>query len=234
MNCNMSDIKKLIGQRIQSERKAKGLTQAKLAELAGGLKQPRVNNWEQGLRTPGAEEIKQLADVLEVSPAFLMCLTDRKQPHPLDRNHIGALIPLLHTEQLDDPQHWIQAIKDGEYDGEATFIPITIELANIVGANAFAFKMEDDSMDPELKINDMLIVNPDFTPRPGNIVMIKNMNTSEVIVRRYKQISISKPAHQFELLATNKNWPTILSGEIIESKILGTIFYFNRQLISAN
>lgn len=45
----MNDIKKLIGQRIQVERKAKGLTQAKLAELAGGLKQPRVNNWEQGI-----------------------------------------------------------------------------------------------------------------------------------------------------------------------------------------
>lgn len=230
----MSDIKKLIGQRIQSERKAKGLTQAKLAELAGGLKQPRVNNWEQGIRTPGAEEIKQLANVLEVSPAFLMCLTDRKQPHPLDRTHIGALIPLLHAEQLDNPQHWIQTIKDGEYDGEATFIPITIELAKIVGDNAFAFKMEDDSMDPELKMNDILIVNSDFTPRPGNIVMVKSANNPEIIVRRYKQVSISKSSHQFELLATNKNWPTIQSIELVGAKILGAIFHFNRQLITVN
>jgi transcriptional regulator with XRE-family HTH domain len=112
----MDNIKKLIGQRIQIERKAKGLTQAKLAQLAGDLKQPRVNNWEQGIRTPGPEEIKLLAKVLEVSPAFLMCLTDRKQPHPLDKNYVGALIPLLHFEQLDDSQYWIKTIKNGEYD----------------------------------------------------------------------------------------------------------------------
>lgn len=227
----MNDIKKLIGQRIQVERKAKGLTQAKLADLAGGLKQPRVNNWEQGIRTPGPEEIKLLAKVLEVSPAFLMCLTDRKQPHPLDKNYVGALIPLLHSEQLDNPHHWIQAIKQGEYDGEVIFIPITIELAKMVGENAFALKMEDESMEPELRLNDVLIVKPDATPKPGNFVVVKSDDNHEVIIRRYKQLSISKSTQQFELLATNKNWPDIQSHELVGSKILGTVFYLNRQVI---
>ena len=227
----MNDIKKLIGQRIQVERKAKGLTQAKLAELAGGLKQPRVNNWEQGIRTPGPEEIKQLAKVLEVSPAFLMCLTDRKQPHPLDKNYVGALIPLLSSEQLDNPQHWIQSIREGEYDGEITFIPITIELAKMIGDNAFALKMEDESMEPELKPHDVLIINPDATPKPGNFVVVKSDDNPEVIIRRYKQLSISKSTQQFELLATNKNWPDIQSHELVGCKILGTVFNLSRQMI---
>jgi SOS-response transcriptional repressor LexA len=228
----MDNIKKLIGQRIQVERKAKGLTQAKLAELAGGLKQPRVNNWEQGIRTPGPEEIKQLAKVLEVSPAFLMCLTDRKQPHPSDTNYVGALIPLLHSEQLDNPQHWIQSIKEGEYDGEVTFIPITIELAKMIGENAFALKMEDESMEPELRPYDVLIINPDATPKPGNFVVVKSDDNPEVIIRRYKQLSISKSTQQFELLATNKNWPDIQSHELVGCKILGTVFNLSRQIIA--
>jgi SOS-response transcriptional repressor LexA len=226
----MSDIKKLIGQRIQVERKAKGLTQAKLAELAGGLKQPRVNNWEQGIRTPGPEEIKQLAKVLEVSPAFLMCLTDRKQPHPLDKNYVGALIPLLNPEHLDDPQHWIQIIKEGEYDGEITFIPITIELAKTLGDHAFALKMEDESMEPELRLNDVLIVKPDAVPKPGNIIVVKSDDNPDVIMRRYKQLSISKSSLQFELLANNKNWPDIQSHELVGCKILGTVIFLNRQV----
>ena len=226
----MDNIKKLIGQRIQVERKAKGLTQAKLAELAGGLKQPRVNNWEQGIRTPGPEEIKQLAKVLEVSPAFLMCLTDRKQPHPSDTNYVGALIPLLHSEQLDNPQHWIQSIKEGEYDGEVTFIPITIELAKIIGDNAFALKIEDESMEPELRPDDVLIVNPDATPKPGNIVVVKSDDNPEVIIRRYKQLSISKSTQQFELLATNKNWAAIQSHELVGCTILGTVINLSRQI----
>ena len=228
----MTNIKKLIGQRINEERKAKGLTQAKLAELAGGLKQPRINNWEQGIRTPGPEEIKLLAKVLEASPAFLMCLTDRKQPHPSDKNYVGALIPLLSPEQLDDSQHWIQSIKEGEYDGEITLIPITIELAKMVGENAFALKMEDESMDPEIKPCDVLIVNPNATPKPGNFVVVKSDDNPEVIIRRYKQLSISKSSLQFELLATNKNWPDIQSHELVGFKILGTVFYLNRQVIA--
>ncbi|MDP3559058.1 MAG: XRE family transcriptional regulator [Legionellaceae bacterium] len=227
----MNNIKKLIGQRIHVERKAKGLTQAKLAELAGGLKQPRINNWEQGIRTPGPEEIKLLATVLEVSPAFLMCLTDRKQPHPLDKNYVGALIPLLHAEQLHEPGYWTKAIKAGEYDGEVIFIPITIELAKIVGENAFALKMEDESMDPELRPDDVLIVNPDAIPKPGNFVVVKSDDTPEVIIRRYKQISISKSIQQFELLATNKNWPNIKSHELTGCKILGTVFNLSRQMV---
>ena len=227
----MTNIKKLIGQRINEERKAKGLTQAKLAELAGGLKQPRINNWEQGIRTPGPEEIKLLAKVLEASPAFLMCLTDRKQPHPLDKSYVGALIPLLSPEQLDDPQHWIQFIKEGEYDGEITFIPITIELDKLIGENAFAVKMEDESMEPELRLNDVLIIKPDATPKPGNLVIVKSEDNPEVIIRRYKQVSISKSSQQFELLATNKNWPDIQSHEIIGCKILGVVFYLNRWMV---
>mgnify|MGYP000163756669 CR=1 FL=1 len=226
----MDNIKKLIGQRIQVERKARGLTQAKLAELAGGLKQPRINNWEQGIRTPGPEEIKQLANVLEVSPAFLMCLTDRKQPHPLDKNYVGALIPLLGPDQLDDPQRWIQSIKEGEYDGEITLMPITVALAKMVGENAFALKMEDESMEPELKQYDVLIVNPDAMPKPGNLVVVKSDDNPEVIVRRYKQLSISKSTQLFELLATNKNWPDIQNHELVGFKILGTVFYLNRQM----
>ena len=227
----MTNIKKLIGQRINEERKAKGLTQAKLAELAGGLKQPRINNWEQGIRTPGSEEIKQLAKVLEVSPAYLMCLTDRKQPHPLDKSYVGALIPLLSHEQLNAPQYWIKLIKEGEYDGEITFIPITIELDKLIGENAFAVKMEDESMEPELRLNDVLIIKPDATPKPGNLVIVKSEDNPEVIIRRYKQVSISKSSQQFELLATNKNWPDIQSHEIIGCKILGVVFYLNRWMV---
>lgn len=226
----MSDIKKMIGQRIQCERKAKGLTQAKLAELAGGLKQPRINNWEKGIRTPGPEEMKQLAKIFDVSPAFLMCLTDRKQPHPLDKNYVGALIPLLNLEQLDDSRYWIQAIKEGEYDGEIVLIPITIELAKIVGANAFALMMEDESMEPELRPKDVLIINPDATPKPGNFVVVKSDNNPEVMIRRYKQLSISKSTQQFELLAINKNWAAIQSHELVQCKIIGTVFYLNRQV----
>lgn len=72
-------LKEQIGHRIRTERKAKKLTQTKLGELAGNFSQSRVNNWEKGIRTPGIEEAKQLAVILDVSPSYLLCLSDRKK-----------------------------------------------------------------------------------------------------------------------------------------------------------
>ena len=102
----------------------------------------------------------------------------------------------------------------------------------MIGKNAFALKMEDESMEPELRLNDVLIINPDATPKPGNFVVVTSDDNPEVIIRRYKQLSISKSTQQFELLATNKNWPDIQSHEIVGCKILGTVFYLNRQVIA--
>jgi len=39
-------------------------------------------------------------------------------------------------------------MQKGGYDDERTLIPITIELVKMVGENAFALKMENESMEP--------------------------------------------------------------------------------------
>ena len=74
------NIRKEIGHRIHEARKAKGLTIKELGALTDNFKQTRVTNWEHGLRLPGPEEIKQLGKALDVSAAYLMCLTDEKRP----------------------------------------------------------------------------------------------------------------------------------------------------------
>ena len=39
------------------------------------------------------------------------------------------------------------------------FIPVDLESAKMLGENAFALKMEDESMLPELRVNDLLITH---------------------------------------------------------------------------
>jgi hypothetical protein len=60
--------------------------------------------------------------------------------------------------------------------------------------------------------------------------LVKSDDNPEVIIRRYKQLSISKSTQQFELLATNKNWPDIQSHELVGCRILGTAIFLNRQV----
>lgn len=214
-------IKEKIGQRILDERKAKGLTRKALAELTGELKVSRINNYERGDRTPGPTEIKLLADALEVSPSYLMCLTDSREGKMTKSPGMGALIPVLDYKQATDPAGRIEKIKE-DVDTKVEFVPVSTAASDSIGKNAFALKIQDDSMIPEFRANDVLIIDPETTPKPGDFVVSLIEGEQEVIVRKYKQLSASKETHQFELIALNEDWADIRVGSNeIQAKIIG-------------
>jgi|TARA_Y100000588_G_C14254116_1_gene924716 SOS-response transcriptional repressor LexA len=218
----MTNIKEKIGERIFQERKTKGLTRKALAELTDDLKPSRINNWERGLRTPGPGEIKQLAQALEVAPGYLMCLTDDKQIKT-ELPWLGALIPLLNAQQASDPKTYIQALKEDRENDSVSFIPLSPELSKQLGENAFALRMQDDSMSPELRIGDILIIDPDQVIRPGGLVVAHIQDSNDVIVRRYKQLSADKSTQEYELLALNENWANIRVQPDCHHQIIGIV-----------
>lgn len=214
---NVINIKIEIGQRIVAARKAKGLTQKALGELTDDLKQSRINNWEHGIRTPGPEEIKQLAKALDVSPAYLMCLTDQPKELALE----GKFVPLLDHKQACVPETYIQTIKNQKDIGHLVFIPVSHELGEQLGSSAFALKMVDDSMMPEIRPNDIQIVAPSLTPQPGDYVAVKICGKPEVIICQYKKLSYT--SSEFELLTLNDNWPNITVNENVQVEIVGKV-----------
>lgn len=225
----MMNIKEKIGERIFQERQAKGLTRKALAELTDDLKPSRINNWERGLRTPGPEEIKQLAEALDIAPAYLMCLTDDKQVKQ-EFPWLGALVPLLNSQQACDPKTVIQSIRDETGQHSVSFIPLSPEISQKLSENTFAFRVQDDSMSPELKIGDVLIVDPDQSSRPGGLVVANFQETNDVIVRRYRQLSAGNITNEFELIPKNENWATIRSVQTGTYRIVGVVLAFIRCL----
>ncbi|VEG92570.1 LexA family protein [Legionella spiritensis] len=226
------NIKEKIGQRILSERKAKGLTRKALAELTGELKISRINNYERGDRTPGPTEIKLLADALEVSASYLMCLTDSREGKITKSHGMGALIPVLNYKQAADPAACIEKIKE-DVDTKVEFVPVSTAVSDRIGKNAFALQMKDESMIPEFRVNDVLIIDPDTSPKPGDFVVALIEGEQEIIVRKYKQLSASKEAQQFELIALNEDWADIRVGfNEVHALIIGCVISLNRILKS--
>jgi SOS-response transcriptional repressor LexA len=91
-------------------------------------------------------------------------------------------------------------------------IPLNNGVNPQLSKHAFALKMPDDSMEPELRRHDILIIDPDKIPQPGSFVVAKVDDNTEVIVRRYKQLSAAKNSQQFELLAINQHWAGVVDG----------------------
>lgn len=225
----MMNIKEKIGERIFQERQAKGLTRKALAELTDDLKPSRINNWERGIRTPGPEEIKQLAEALEVAPAYLMCLTDDKQVKQ-EFPWLGALVPLLDAQQACDPKTVIQAIREDSEQHAVSFIPLSPEISQKLGENAFAFRVQDDSMAPELKVGDVLIIDPDQVVRPGGLVVVCLEDMDTASVRRYKQLPDDGSMKDYELIPVNENWAAVRGTISCGHKLIGVVLAFLRVL----
>ncbi|KTD34680.1 phage repressor [Legionella moravica] len=209
------NIKKEIGKRILEARKAKGLTLKALGELAGGLKQTRLTNWEQGVRTPGPEEIKSLAQSLDVSPAYLMCLSDELQVKKA--KNPSRLIPLLDYRQACEAK--LDAGSEAFDDN--VFISVSTVLLPELSPKAFALKIIDDSMMPEIRVNDVLVIDLEKSTNPGDYVAVKIGCKMELIICQYKKLSYTST--EFELLTLNDNWPNIKVNDDVEVEIVGTV-----------
>ncbi len=66
----MTTIKKLLGKRIRDARKAKGLTQERLAELLG-IGTSNISYIETGKFSPSMENFEKLVEILGVEPSEL-------------------------------------------------------------------------------------------------------------------------------------------------------------------
>lgn len=216
------NIKKEIGKRIYEARTAKGLTLKGVGELTGGLKQTRLTNWEQGIRCPGPEEIKLLAKALDTSPAYLMCLSDEMQFK--EAKNPSHLIPLLDYKQACEAKLHTGA----GVSGDTVLISVSTALQPKLSAHTFAIKITDDSMVPEIRVNDVLVIDPEVDPSPGDFVVVKVGVKTEAIICQYKKLSYA--SSEFELLTLNDNWPNIKAKSDIAVVIVGVVMQNIRSL----
>src|SRR6266702_6219948 len=72
-----------VGESIAGLRRAKGLTQAQLAEMID-LEQEAVSRWERGTRVPTLHRLQQLSDALECSVDQLLQRGSKRPDDQLD------------------------------------------------------------------------------------------------------------------------------------------------------
>jgi SOS-response transcriptional repressor LexA len=76
-------------------------------------------------------------------------------------------------------------------------------------------------MTPEIRVNDVLVIEPTVSPNPGDYVVVKLTNKSEVIVCQYKKLSYTSSV--FELVTLNDNWPNVKGDESIGIEVVGKV-----------
>jgi transcriptional regulator with XRE-family HTH domain len=107
----MEEILETIGQRLKDARNRADLTQPKLAELCGwDPVQGRISNYETDNREPTIGELKKMAEILKVDPAWLI-LGGHRDYQLHEPNAPSAHQYLLPKEAVDVATKWLKLIK---------------------------------------------------------------------------------------------------------------------------
>ena len=216
------DIRELIGNRITKSRKELGITIKELAARTKVLSPARISNWEQGTRSPGPIEAKLLGEHLQVSASYILCLTDNTQGELSHASKNGPkFVPIL---TMKDALH-IKELSDSGYDYRTLERVIIVDEFNKSNKSdyLFAIQIEDNSMQPGFNLGDLVVLDAELTPKPGDYVLAFLPEKKQSVLRQYGEAD----GCLFQLLASNDLWAAI-NVKNDDVKIIGVVVEYRR------
>lgn len=216
------ELRENIGRRIAESRKALGLTVKQLSLLTGDLSPARIGNWEQGTRSPGPIESLQLAEHLNASAAYLLCLTDK----PEGELHVGSehgmrQVPLIDNTELINAKESLSKLDVGK----TKYIVIDSNNHSLRSEGIYATHIDDSSMQPEYAEGDMIVVDAQRNPHPGDHVLAFIKQKNVVLCRRYAETEDG-----FQLIANNDLWANLTIRTEDEVDVIGVVVEHRRYL----
>lgn len=193
-------------ERIKELRKKHGLTQQKLGELIG-VKKSSISQWENDEHSPSGDNLAQLSKVFGVSAHWLSTGKGSPEPSNVEPAVIpqGNRVPILSYVQAGN---WREMCEQATtFDGNVEYVTASVD----IGPCGFGLWLRGDSMLPQFKEGDLIIVDPDEAPQPGDYVVAKN-GSNEATFKKYRPRGIDENGQEvFELLPLNDDYPTMHS-----------------------
>ncbi len=194
---------------VKTARAKSGSSQEALAfEL--GVTKGNVSAWENGRHKPKLEQVLAIAKITgHALPAEYRGVN--VQPAPIG----GRRIPLIDYVQAGG---WT-GVADPYLPGDADeWLMTDLELSG----TAFALQIKGDSMLPEFREGDRVIIDPAVAPQPGDFVVAKN-GDQEATFKKYRPRGVNEHgAVVFELVPLNDDYPSMRS-DTTPIHIVGTM-----------
>ncbi|MDC5305527.1 XRE family transcriptional regulator [Acinetobacter baumannii] len=224
----MKDLKTLADRlryamEVLPSKKIKGVDLAR----AVGVKPPSVSDWLSGKsKTMEGENLLKASKFLGVNPNWLASGTgspneiNKKEADEEITNILFKNLNLFKIPVLDYVQagFWHEVVYDGTTPHSYTY-------TDYLGANPdsiFSVIVQGNSMEPDFKEGDMLIVDSSLNPKPGCFVIAQN-GSYEATFKKYRVLSNDEYGRDiFELVPLNFDYPT-LSSKKHDIRIIGVV-----------
>lgn len=198
-----------IGLNVRRRRMRLGWTLLKLATLSG-LDPSFLSRLERCKTGYSTDTEEALAKAFSIKPSVLHNDGSNVIQAPEDHRRIPILdyVKAGHFSFVDD-----------------TFGPEELQEATMTildhSAKTFAMWIKGDSMTPEFKPGDLVVIDPAVDPSPGDYVVAAN-EAGEATFKRYRLVGQREGKTVFELVPSNPDYPAWRSDEE-PLRIIGTM-----------
>lgn len=212
-----------VSERIKNTRKRLGYSQDVLGAKVG-VSRVAVSQWERDETTPSGRYLNDLAAALGVSVEWLITgKGDANNPGPAFVVNVepavipqGRRVPILSYVQAGQ---WREMCEQATaFDGNVEYVSAGVD----IGPCGFGLWLRGDSMTPLFNEGDLVIIDPDEHPRPGDYVVATN-GSNEATFKKYRargEYENGQP--RFELVPLNEDHET-LSTDHTQIIIIGVM-----------
>lgn len=219
-----------LGERLSKLRAEKKLSREALGKKIGVTK-TSIKNWEDDANQPKVEYLQALADFFGVGFAWLSTgdkPTKAEQPPEWDNN----VSPVSHSQLRRAPIiNWVQAgvfteIADSCYDEWEYFVDKGFS------DTVYWLRVQGDSMSPEFKKGELLLVDQDRQPKAGDYVIALEYDQDRATFKKYKPncYDENQGIEYAQLIALNPFYPP-LDSRAKPFKVMGVVVMHKRSLV---
>ena len=186
-----------LGEKVKLKREELNLSQEELAEKMNYKSKTSIHKIEQGITDLPLSKVKELAAVLNTTPAYLMGWENKKEKEEKSNFNIDT----VNTDYVMVPLY--ESISAGYGASNSEFIEmIPVFGLKKNGTTYFAVKVEGDSMEPKIPNGSTIIIKKDIQIESGEIGAF-NLN-DENFVKQKKVVKDRLILHSFNLAYDDK------------------------------
>ena len=203
-----------LGKRIRQWRVERGKSQGDVARHLG-ITRNSVSCWENGKNNPSNHNLAELSSFLNVP--FEVLLNGSMPKSSFSGVRVRRQIPLISMVQAGRFAEAKDSYAAGE---EVDFVMVSSR----AGDHAFALEVAGDSMEPEFRAKDIVIIDPDAEPQTNDYVVAQLDDCSEATFKQYRPRGTDTNGRPvFDLVPLNPDHPTITINAQNPGRIIGRL-----------
>lgn len=137
------------------------------------------------------------------------------------------MIPVISYIRAGYPAETVDAYVQGNGFAE---IAVDAELAQILSSCSFALSVEGNSMAPEYQPGDVVVIDPESSIRPGDVVVAKLDADEAATLKKYRDRGRAADGTPIiELVPLNDDYPTIVMDASNPGRLIGPVIEHRRR-----